>query len=189
MKISHRFLTVALAAAAFACVPLRGEAREIATGVRIVSPDSAQTWAINAVTTHYKLFWDDRKNELLALLTFTNSPRVSRYELLTEQQSTFRLPGVWLDEASQTLYTRGGSGSGDKGGGSRGVPVATLRGGGFLTERVRPAPGTLVRVRIDRRGTVSVVLYASHRPLRGPVGADDEPQVSHWEIDGSVQPF
>ena len=163
-------------------------ARDSSASVRIVSPDTAETWAVSAATTHYKLFWDDRKGELLALLTFTNSPRVSRYELLREQQVTFRLPGVWLDEGSQTLYTRSGGGSG-KGGSGRGVPVATLRGGGFLTERVRPAPGTLIRVRIDRRGVVRVTLNASDRPLRG-YGSDSEDQpVSHWEIDGSVQLF
>ncbi len=154
---------------------------------RIVSPDTAQTWAVNAATTHFKLFWDDRKGELFALVTFTNSPRVNRYELRREQQCTFRLPGVWLDESSQTLYTRVGGGGG-KGGGAA-VPVATLRGSGFLTERVRPAPGTLIRVDIGRQGLVRVTLNASNRPLRGPAGDDGEQPVSHWDIAGSVQLF
>lgn len=157
--------------------------------VRIVSPDQAQTWAVGGVTTHFKLFWDDRKGELLALVTFSNSPRVNRYEPLREQQVTFRLPGVFLDESTQTLYTRIGGGKGGKGGSYSGgaVPVATLRGSGFLTERVRPAPGTLIRVTVNRRGVVRVVLNASNRPLRGPAAdADSDQPISHWEIDGST---
>lgn len=160
------------------------------TGVRIVSPDTAQTWAVDAVVTHYKLFWDDRKGELLALVTFTNSPRVSRWELLSEQQTRFRLPGVWLDEGSGTLYTRAGVGSGGgKGGSGRGVPVATLRGSGFLTERVRPAPGTLIRVPVDRHGVVRVILHASERPLQTELGEGEMLTGAHWEIGVPVRPF
>ena len=190
--VTFCFAAVAVAAFSSAGMPVRCEAREAAYGfpVRIVSPDTAQTWVVGGVTTHYKLFWDDRKGELLALLTFSNSPRVDRWERRSEQQFNFRLPGVWLDESSQTLYARAGAGnSGSKGGSGRAVPVATLRGGGFLTERVRPAPGTLIRVSINGQGLVRVTLNAGERPLRVPAADEDDQTVSHWEIDGAVRPF
>ena len=127
---------------------------------------------------------------ILALVTFTNSPRVTRWELLSEQQTRFRLPGVWLDEGTQTLYVRIGRGGEGKGGSGRSVPVATLRGSGFLTERVRPAAGTLIRVTVDRRGEVRAILLASDQPLRPDYSDDDgKPVVAHWDIGVPVRPF
>lgn len=153
----------------------RGNGRGV---VRVISPDTAETWAVNGVTTHYKLFWDGRRHELLALLTFANSPRVTRWEQRQEEQRTFRLPGVELEPDGRTLSIRDSGGR---------IAVGALTHG-FFGEAVRPAAGTLVRVAIDRRGTVRVSLHASDRPVPRPPDEPDSDDL-HWHIDGLAQPI
>lgn len=135
------------------------------------SPDTAQTYT-DGHTIRYVLLWDARRGELLASLTFSNSPYVNWQNPRREEIFNFRLPGVSLDPTAGVFYARDARG--------RATPVAAYAHGGLEAGNIRPTVGTTVFV-AKPEGQVRVSLTATPgSPARAARGA------GHWQIDGVV---
>ena len=132
--------------------------------VSIVSPDHPRTFEYGS-TTRYVLLWDKRVNELVANISFTNSPYVSGrgYSQRVDEIYNFRFPGTTIG-ADGVVYAHG-------------APVAILSDGIHAT----PTVGSRIRV-TKAPGGVHVVLTASTSAPAAPGGR------SNWDISGIVSP-
>lgn len=146
-------------------------ARLRAENVQIVSPDTAQTYSFSTIS-HKQLLWDDAKQSLQAIITFTNVPYADKDQPKVEEFFSFRFPGVTYDSKSRTFFARG-----EKNGR---VPVAVWKDG-VLTEWIEPGSNAQIFV-LKRSGKVEVILAATTEDLKNASGGRWVERSSGWSL-------
>ena len=126
----------------------------LASEVRLVSPDHAQTYAFGDVIAH-QLFVDG--NVLAARITFSNVSYATKTEPRRDEAFDFRFIGTRLDQAERTCYVSSRRKSK--------VAVAVTRPG-WLGEAVTLNPGSKIYV-LKEHGRVTVLLSATPEPRAG----------------------
>ena len=121
-----------------------------ANTVRIVSPDTAQTYSYSNITWRY-FRWNAGRQQFTARITFSNYNYVTHDERLDEESYNFEFPGVRFDPATHTFFARGHDG--------RRVAVAELSKD-LIGQSIKPLPGTVIHV-FKQSGKVLVVLTGS----------------------------
>ena len=125
-----------------------------AAHVKLLSPDTAQTFAVGSLDDH-NFTWNARTGQFGAILKFSNRPATKWRE---EESFRFVFPEVKFDAANQTFYALTSD--------NQRVPIAQLRAHWFGREIV-PAPGTQVLV-ANEGGKVRLLLTADdHTQARG----------------------
>jgi hypothetical protein len=142
-----------------------------ANTVKIVSPDTEQTYTYSDMTWH-SLRWDAARQELSARITFSNYNYVTHTEPLDEESYSFAFPGVKFDRASNTFFARTSNG--------KLVPVAVLSKD-LIGQSIKPLPGTVIHV-FKQSGKVTVTLTGSSSPLESGVRF-------HWVEDNGAFSF
>lgn len=123
--------------------------------VRIVSPESAQTYSYSDITWH-SLHWDAGRRTLFADITFSTYNYVTRAEPLHEESYQFAFPGVKFDSGTNTFFAVS----------PHGHHVAVARfSNDLIGESIKPLPGTVIRV-FKSSGKVNVLLTATDIPPR-----------------------
>lgn len=135
--------------------------------VKIISPDSAQTYSYSRAVNRW-LYWDAEHHRLFARITFSTVDYVTKYEPLQEETYKFTFPGVKFDRSTNTFYAK-------TSGGKR-VPVAVLSKD-LIGQSIKPLPGTVIYI-FKRSGHVVVALTGSTIP---PGNSDR----LHWVEDNS----
>jgi hypothetical protein len=118
-----------------------------AAPVLIASPTKVHVRVFSTMN-NMGLRWKSDQQVLQVNITFSNVNYVSPGEPLSEQKTTFILPGVKYDEATRTFYKQSDA--------SR-TPVAVMKEG--LFGGVRLAPGAKIMA-LDKDGTISLLLTA-----------------------------
>ena len=128
----------------------------IAGAITITSPDHAQTFAYGEMISH-QLYLDRTAGELVARVTFTNSPYADGNDPRRDESFDFRFPNVQFDSARRVFFARSGRGEL--------IPVARFRNG--------PAFGWIDLVAgakiylLKESGCVTATLTATHYPRAG----------------------
>jgi hypothetical protein len=122
-----------------------------ANTVKIVSPDTAQTYTYSSVTWR-SFHWDAAQQQFTARITFSNYQYVSHDELLDEESYNFEFPGVKFDPGTGTFFAKGSNG--------RHVAVAELSKD-LIGQSIKPLPGTVIHV-LKQSGKVVVILTGSN---------------------------
>jgi hypothetical protein len=125
----------------------------------VVSPDSAQTYSFSTIARK-KLIWNEEKNQLEAIITFTNVPYADRTQPKVEEFFSFCFPGVTYDPESGIFHATGESGGK--------IPVAEWKEG-LISDWIEPGPRTQIFV-LKRSGVVQVTLAATTETFRNPMG-------------------
>jgi hypothetical protein len=125
----------------------------------ITSPDSAQTYAYGSISSK-KLIWDEDKQQLQAIINFTNVPYAQKDQPKTEEFFAFNFPGVTYDPKSKTFFAPG-----EKGGK---ISVASLKEG-LITDWIEPGPKTHIFV-VKKSGRIEVTLAATTEDFPNPWG-------------------
>ena len=118
-----------------------------AAHVKLLSPDTAQTYAVGSLDDH-NFTWNARTGQFGALLQFSNRPVTKWRE---EESFRFVFPEVKFDAATQTFYALASD--------NQRVPIAELRKHWYGREII-PAPGTQVLV-ANEGGKVRLLLTAT----------------------------
>jgi hypothetical protein len=127
-----------------------------AGAISITSPDHAQTFAYGEVIWH-ELYLERSGGELLARITFSNSPYAGDDAPRRDESFDFRFPGVQVDSARRTFFARNGHGEL--------IPVARIRQ--FpLYGSIDLALGAKIYLLKDR-GRVTATLTATDFPRGG----------------------
>ena len=125
-----------------------------AAQVKLLSPDTAQTYAVGWVVDH-GFIWNARTGQFGAELRLSDR---SATKLRDEEVFRFTFPEVKFDATNRTFY--GISETAQR------VPIAQLRQS-WLGQTILPAPGTTVLI-ANEHGKVRLVLTAnSERQQRG----------------------
>ena len=138
----------------FALVSLASIVPALASEVRLVSPDHAQTYAFGEVVAH-QLFVDG--HVLGGRITFSNVSYVTKREPRQDEAFDFRFLGARFDPATRTFYVSSHRTSK--------VAVAVTRPG-WLDEAVTLSPGTKIYV-LKEHGRVTVLLSVTPEPRTG----------------------
>ncbi len=134
--------------------------------MRIMSPDSGQTFSFSSVNWK-QLRWAAGSQSLIASITFSNYEYVSRVEPREDDRFDFPLPGVTFDRATGVFSAHDHS---------RSIPVAILRREWFFSTIVL-LPGAQIVIH-KQSGKVRVELVASTEPIRGERWVErDEQQI------------
>lgn len=127
-----------------------------AGGIRVTSPDHAQTFAYgDMIGRELYRQWTD--GELAARITFSNLPYVGDTEPRRDEQFDFRFPDVQFDSGRRTFFARGHR--------SDQIPVAGCRDGS-LCGRIDLAPGAKIYL-LKESGRVTAILTATDYPRSG----------------------
>ena len=129
---------------------LAGAIAAEAAPVKLLSPDTAQTYAVGWLVDH-TFTWNARTGQFGATLQFSDRSATRWHE---EESFRFGFPEVKLDATNRTFYVA-------TGGGER-VPVAQWRKG-WLGSAIVPAPGTNVLI-ANEHGKIRLVLMADSNP-------------------------
>lgn len=132
---------------------LAGAVAGEAAQVKLLSPDTAQTFAVNMLDDH-RFTWNAHTGQFVAVVDFNNRPVGKCRE---EESFRFVFPEVKFDAANQTFYALTAD--------NQRVPIAQLREHWFGREII-PAPGTQVLV-ANEGGKVRLLLTADdHTQVR-----------------------
>ena len=118
-----------------------------AAKVKLLSPDTAQTYAVGFLVDH-DFTWNARTRQFGADLRFNSRPVTGSSE---EESFRFIFPEVKFDATNRTFYVTTHD--------NQRVPVAELRTG-LLGRSIVPVPGTTVLV-ANEHGKVRLVLTAT----------------------------
>ena len=121
-----------------------------AAPIKLLSPDTAQTYAVGWLVDH-TFTWNARTGQFGAYLVFNNRSATKGHE---EESFRFVFPQVKFDTANRTFYAMAGP--------DQRVPVAQWRKG-WLGAAIIPAPGTRVLI-ANEHGKVRLVLMADTAP-------------------------
>jgi len=137
---------------------LAGAVAVEAEHVKLLSPDSAQTYAVGWLVDH-SFTWNARTGQFGAALQFSDRSATKWRE---EESFRFVFPEVKFDATNRTFYALASD--------NQRVPIAQLRDH-WLGREIVPAPGTQVLI-ANEHGKVRLVLMAdSDRPGRGGVAS------------------
>lgn len=132
------FLLVALGLASAVAAP--------AAHVKLLSPDTAQTYAVGWLVDH-QFTWNARTGQFGAQLQFSDRSATKQRE---EESFRFVFPEVKFDATNRTFYATASQ--------SQRVPIAELRTG-WLGQSIVPRPGTSVLI-ANEHGQIRLVLTA-----------------------------
>jgi len=90
----------------------------MADAISVTSPDHAQTFAYGEMISH-QMYVEQPHGELVARITFTNSPYADGNDPRRDESFDFRFPNVRFDSARRVFFAR--SGRGEQ------IPVARFR--------------------------------------------------------------
>ena len=121
-----------------------------AAHVKLLSPDTAQTYAVGWVVDH-SFTWNARTKQFSAYLQFNDQSAPRWHE---EESFQFCFPEVKFDTTNRTFYVMNND--------NQRVSVAELRTGLF-GQSIVPAPGTTVLI-ANEHGKVRLVLTADSDP-------------------------
>jgi hypothetical protein len=135
---------------------LTTSASAMADAIRIISPDHAQTFAYGEMISH-QLHFDRTAGQLVARITFTNSPYADSNDPRRDESFDFWFPSVRYDSARDTFFVKSEHGEL--------IPVARFR------ERlacgwVDMAPGAKIYL-VKEIGRVTATLTATNYPRAG----------------------
>jgi hypothetical protein len=150
-----------------ACAALQFTALCHASPTVVRSPDSADTYADNAMQWH-QLRWKSGSQALVATITFSNSNHVSDSEPAHNETFDFRLPGVRFDAQTGAFYVRTGR--------HGTIQIATLRKTLF-GNRIELLSNAQIQVNY-RSGHVQVSLVASQIALASESWVENWPSGS-----------
>jgi hypothetical protein len=136
--------------------------------VKIISPDTAQTYSYSDVTWK-SLRWDAGRRRLTANITFSTYNYVNHFEPLAEESYVFAFPGVKYDRAAGTFFATNARGEH--------IPVAKYGWDG-IGHAIQPLPGTVIYI-VKQSGKVVVALTATDSPGR------PDPFQLHWVEDNN----
>jgi len=142
-----------------------------AESIQIVSPDTAQTYSFSTIA-HKKLLWDDAKQSLQAIITFTNAPYADKDQPKVEEFFSFRFPGVTYDSKSRTFFAKGEK--------NQRIPVAVWKDG-VVSDWIEPGSNAQVFV-LKRNGKVEVILAATTKDLKNTSGVRWVERSSGWSL-------
>jgi hypothetical protein len=108
----------------------------------------------------HQLYRDRSGGELVACITFSNSPYADDDQPLRNESFDFRFPGVAFDSARHIFFARSGKG--------KQIPVGRAREG-LVCSWVDLAPGAKIYL-VKESGRVTATLAATDHPRVG----------SHW---------
>jgi hypothetical protein len=128
----------------------------MAEAISITSPDHAQTFAYGEMISH-QLYVEQPHGELVARITFSNSPYASEDEPRRDESFDFRFPNVQFDSARRAFFARSGR--------DELIPVARLRQG-LACGWVDLAPGAKI-YSLKESGRVTATLTATNHPRVG----------------------
>ena len=128
----------------------------IASGRSIVSPDRPQTFAYGEMIGH-QLYLERAGGELVARITFSNSPYAGDDEPRRDEGFDFRFPGIKFDSSQRTFFVRGRGG--------QTIPVARFRGNSFCSW-IDLAPSAKIYL-LKESGRVTAILSATDRARPG----------------------
>lgn len=127
----------------------------MADGVRITSPDHAQTFAYGEMISH-QVYLDRFSGELAARITFSNSPYADSNEPRRDESFDFRFPGMQFDSARRVFFATSGHGEL--------IPVAQFRE--FPSCGLDLGPRTKIYL-VKVSGRVTATLTATSYPRVG----------------------
>jgi len=142
-----------------------------ADNVEIVSPDTAQTYSFSRIA-HKELIWDEDKNMLTAVITFTNVPYADKDQPKVEEFFSFKFPGVTYHKKSRTFFAL----NEDK----KKVPVAVWKEG-LISDWIEPVEKAQIFV-LKRSGKVEVILAATTEKLRDDSGPRWVERSEGWSL-------
>jgi hypothetical protein len=128
----------------------------MADAISITSPDHAQTFAYGEMNWH-QLYLGPTARNLVARITFTNSPYASDDDPRRDESFDFRFPGVQFDSARRIFFARSRHGEL--------IPVARFREG-LGCEWADLAPGAKIYL-LKESGRVTATLTATNYPRVG----------------------
>jgi hypothetical protein len=128
----------------------------VASEIAITSPDHPRTYAYGEMIWH-ELYLKPSGGELAARITFSNLPYVGDCEPRRDEPFDFRFPGVQVDSARRTFFTRGRH--------REPIPVARFRGGSACGW-IDLAPGAKIYL-LKESGRITLVLTATDYPRKG----------------------
>lgn len=128
----------------------------MADAIAIASPHHPQTFAYGEMIGH-QLYLPCVNGDLVARVTFSNSPYAGDNEPRRDESFDFDFPGVRFDPAQRIFFARNGHGEL--------IPVARFRKNLFL-DNVDLAPGAKIYLLKDS-GRVTAILTASDHPRGG----------------------
>lgn len=129
---------------------LAGAVATEAAHVQLLSPDTAQTYAVGMLMDH-NFTWNARTGQFGAVLQFSDRSVTKWRE---EETCRFGFPEVKFDATSRTFYALASD--------NHRVPVAQVRDH-WLGREIVPAPGTSVLI-ANEHGKVRLVLTADDAP-------------------------
>ena len=137
---------------------LAGAVAVEAAHVKLLSPDSAQTYAVGWLVDH-NFTWNARTGQFGAALQFSDRSATKWRE---EESFRFVFPEVKFDATSRTFYALASD--------NQRVPIAQLRDR-WLGHEIVPVPGAQVLI-ANEHGKIRLVLMAdSDRSGRGGVAS------------------
>jgi hypothetical protein len=135
---------------------LTTSASVMADAIRITSPNHAQTFAYGEMMSH-RLHLDRTADQLVARITFSNSPYADSNDPRTDESFDFWFPGVQFDSARGIFFAKSGHGEL--------IPVARVRQFAACNW-VDLAPGTKIYL-VKESGHVTATLTATNYPRAG----------------------
>ena len=131
---------------------LVGSVAAEAAHVKLLSPDTAQTYAVGTLVDH-SFTWNAQTGQFGACLLFNDRSVTKWHE---EEACRFVFPEVKFAATNRTFYALDGN--------NQPVPVAQLRNH-WLGQSIVPVPGTTVLI-ANEHGKVRLVLTADTDPQR-----------------------
>lgn len=128
----------------------------IASETSIISPDRPQTFAYSEMIGH-QLYLGRAGGDLVARITFSNSPYAGDDEPRRDESFDFLFPGIKFDPARRTFFVSGRGG--------QTIPVARFRGNSFCSW-VDLTPGAKIYLH-KQSGRVTAILSATDRARPG----------------------
>jgi hypothetical protein len=135
---------------------LTTSASAMADAVKITSPHHVQTFAYGEMISH-RLQFDRPTGQLLARITFTNSPYADSNDPRRDESVDFWFPHVRYDSAQSTFFARSKHGAF--------IPVGRIREG-VACDWVDMAPGAKIYL-VKESGRVTATLTATNYPRPG----------------------
>jgi hypothetical protein len=143
----------------FAILPatiLTMSASVIADTISITSPNQPQTYSYGSMISH-QLYLDHTAGELVAQITFSNSPYYDDDQPRRDESFDFHFPGIQFDSAQHMFLARSGHG--------KLIAVARYREG-LACGWVDLAPGAKVYL-VKENGRVTATITATDHPRVG----------------------
>lgn len=124
--------------------------------ISITSPNHAQTFAYGSMISH-QLYLGRAAGDLMAQITFSNSPYYDDDQPRRDESFDFHFPGVQFDSARNTFFAKTGHGEM--------IPIARVRQG-LACGWIDLAPGAKMYL-VKESGRVTATLTATDYPRVG----------------------